>query len=331
MTLYSRMRLDRLFVDSRPGACLLVGLASCLAGALVWPSPSSAEHLSTQCTATLPVLRVTEVCPLVREDTAGQADPVPVWGQLDCQTLTRHQHQWIATDGDLHTTGNGRVQTDLSYRRLTVLDTDDVWGERCELGRNEHRSGYTPRTFVLYREGQHRVTFMSLRLPGNFPLGATAWQVVAQMKQTQPSANGGGTPVLSLEAYGGRWRLMQSTSSGASSNNRQLWSTPAQTGAWTRFAFDVRYSQDPSVGSVKVYADLNGDGDALDSGEQSPEIDTYTLKSETTGGSSTDGIAPGESIPSHLRAGIYHASSIPCPAPLGCSTEIDNVQVFDVP
>jgi hypothetical protein len=325
------MRLDRPFANSHPVARLLVVLVCGLAGAFVWPSPSSAEHLSEECTTTLPVLRVTDVCPLVREDTAGPADPVPVWGQLDCQALSRHQHQWIATDGDLHTTGNGRVQTDLSYRRITVLDTDNVWGERCELGRNEHRSGYTPRTFVLYREGQHRVTFMSLRLPGNFPLAANSWQVVAQMKQTQPSANGGGTPVLSLEAHSGRWRLMQSTSSGASSSTRELWSTPARTGTWTRFAFDVRYSQNPLLGFVKVYVDLNGDGDSLDSGEQSPGFHTYTLKREITGGSSTDGIAPGESIPSHLRAGIYHASTIPCPAPVGCSTEIDNVQVFEVP
>jgi Polysaccharide lyase len=322
--------LDRPFVVKRLGVSLAVTVC-CVAIVLVWPSPSYAEHLSTACTATLPVLRVTDVCPLVKEDTAGAEDPVPLWGRLDCQAYSRHQHQRIAIDGDLHTTGSGTVQTNLSYRRLTVIDTDDVYGERCELGRNEHRAGYTPQTFALYREGQHRVTFMSLRLPNNFPLGTNLWQVVAQMKQTQPSANGGGTPMLSLEAHSGRWRLMQSTSSGASSSTRQLWSTPAQAGAWTRFVFDVRYSQDPSVGFVKVYADLNGDGDALDSGEQSPGIRTYTLKRETTGGSSTDGIAPGESIPSHLRAGIYHASSIPCPAPLGCSIEIDNVQVFDVP
>jgi hypothetical protein len=259
----------------------------------------------------------------VKEDTAGAEDPVPLWGRLDCQTYSRHQHQRIAIDGDLHTTGSGRVQTDLSYRRLTVLDSDDVYGERCELGRNEHRARFTPQTFALYREGQHRVTFMSLRLPNNFPLGTTAWQVVMQMKQTQPSAGGGGGPILSLEATGGRWRLQSSTGA--------LWSTPARTGTWTRFAFDVYYSQYSSVGFVKVYVDLNGDGDALDPGEQSPKIRRATLKTETTGGSSTDGIAPGESIPSHLRAGLYHASSISCPAPLGCSTEIDNVQVFDVP
>ncbi len=51
-----------------------------------------------------------------------------------------------------------------------------------------------------------------------------------------------------------------------------------------------------------------------------------TLKRETTGGTD-DGIAPGESIPSHLRVGIYHNPAIACPPPSGCSTQVDNVQV----
>ncbi len=206
-----------------------------------------------------------------------------------------------------------------------MLDGDDVWGERCELGWNDHRGGPT----ALYREGDHSVTFASFRLPASYPLENTSWQVVMQMKQTQPSANGGGTPVLSLEAKGGRWRLLQSTSNGPSGDTRELWTAPAARGVWTRFAFDVTYSQDPARGSVQVDVDLNGDGDASDSAERSPAIGTYTLKRETEGGCATDGIAPGESIPSHLRVGIYHHPAIACPPPTGCAVEIDNVQIVD--
>jgi hypothetical protein len=72
--------------------------------------------------------------------------------------------------------------------------------------------------------------------------------------------------------------------------------------------------------------DLNGDGDFSDPGELSRVFHTYTLKIQVPG-PVTD-IAPGHPIPSHLRAGLYHNSSIPCPAPAGCSVDIDNVQVL---
>ena len=251
-------------------------------------------------------------CAEAFSDPGSAADPSSLWGKTDCAAASRHR---------LVEAGSG------SHRELTVLDGDDVWGERCELGRNDHRTGPT----AVYREGDHAVTFASFRLPQNYPLEDTRWQVVMQMKQTQPSANGGGTPVLSLEAKGGRWRLLQSTSSGPSSDTRELWTTPAARGVWTRFALDVTYSQDPAVGSVQVHVDLDGDGDATGAGERSPRISTYTLKRETTGGSATDGIAPGESIPSHLRTGIYHHPDIPCPPPSGCTVEIDDVQILDAP
>jgi hypothetical protein len=256
----------------------------------------------------------------VFHDTAADSDPHPAWASIQCASSTRYRY--MTSGGDPLATATGALQGNSSFRRLTVLDGDNFWGERCELGRNDWRTSPT----TIYHEGQHRVTFMSLHLPSNFPLSTTTWQVVMQMKQSQPSNNGGGTPVLSLEARANQWRLMQSNSENYSSNTHQLWSAPAQTGHWTRFAFDVIYSEHASAGYVKAYVDLDGDGDATDAGEQSSGLRTYTLKRET---SDSTYLKAGASIPSQLRVGMYHNSTISCPS--GCSVDVDNVQVLNVP
>ena len=81
---------------------------------------------------------------------------------------------------------------------------------------------------------------------------------------------------------------------------------------------------------VRVFADRNGDGDALDKKERSPVIHRATLRRETAGGSPTDGLEPGESIPSHLRVGIYHDPAYRCQGGR-CSIGIDNVGVYQLP
>jgi polysaccharide lyase-like protein len=271
------------------------------------PPPASSPGPST-CTPDPSSLTATG-CQVVFEDT-GSGSASSVWGSIDCATASRVQ---TLSGGDPSLTASATPQASGSFRQMSVFDGDDFWGERCELGLNDHRRGPT----AVYREGQRRLTFFSERLPDSYPLNMTSWQSVMQMKQAQPSAAGGGAPMLELNARGGQWLLVNEWSS--------LWSVPAQKGVWTRFAFDVRYSQDPAVGSVQVYVDLNGDGDTLDAQEQSPTFHVATLRRETDGGSSTDGIAPGQSIPSHLRMGTYHDPAIPCPN--GCSIDVDNVQV----
>jgi hypothetical protein len=261
-------------------------------------------------------------CKLVASDTASKPDPRYFWGDVGCGTtwtgppdLNRQKN--VTTGGDLHPSATGTPQGNDAYRSLTVFDGDDFPGERCELGRNDHNTG--PTTF--YHEGQHRVTYMSLKLPPNFPLDAYAWQDVMQMKQAQPSDGGDGVPVLFMGAWDNQWSI--------DSYNGVYWKFPAQAGVWTRFAFDVNYSQDPNLGWLQVSVDLNGDGDFDDDNERSPVIHTNTLKPEIDGPNGTsDGLAPGDSIPSHLRAGIYHNDSISCPAPDGCSVDLDNVQVL---
>jgi hypothetical protein len=266
-------------------------------------------------------------CSLMRNDTAMLSNPDSLWGSTDCVSSSRHE--LLYGDSDSHVTSTGSTQNNDSYRELRVIDGDDFYGERCELGRNERRYGENggSGTFALYQEGQHRITFISYRLPDTFPLSTTTWQVVTQMKQTQPSNNAGGTPVISLEVRDTKWTLVQSTSAGVGEDTRILWSAPASRNTWTRFAFDMIYSSDSSRGSIKVYVDLNNDGDALDVNEQSPVIQTYTQKYETS--PSSIGLTAGDTIPSHLRIGLYHNPTISCPPPNGCSVQFDNIQVVE--
>ena len=254
---------------------------------------------------------------LIASDTAANPNPDSFWGRNYCASDSRVQQ--ITSGGDPHPTATGAPQGNSDFRRLTVFDGDNSFGERCELGWDDLHS---PTAF--YRPGKHRITEISIRLPSNVPLGAFTWQAVTQMKSVPNNTTG--TPVLELDAYGGRWRLRQSLSRYSASDSREIWSAPAKLNFWTRFMFNVRYSPQKKRGYIRVGVDLNGDGDFSDPGERSRTFHTYTLKIQTPGPVSD--IAVGHAIPSHLRAGLYHNSSIPCPAPSGCSVDIDNVQVL---
>ena len=78
-----------------------------------------------------------------------------------------------------------------------------------------------------------------------------------------------------MEARGNRWV--------ASALWHEIFSFPARSNTWTRFAWDVYYSKDPSKGWIQISADLNGDGDFNDPGERSPVIHTATMATEIAG------------------------------------------------
>jgi hypothetical protein len=248
-------------------------------------------------------------CTVVASDTASNPDPIAFWGRLDCASADRHQV--ISSGGDTHSTADGSSQGNGSFRRMTAYDGDDVWGERCELGDNWNTGKNT-----FYHEGIRRVTYASIRLPASSDVNNPNWRNVLQMKQAQPYTNPNPASIFEVQARGGYWNV--------GSNWEDLWEAPAAQNTWTRFAFDIVYSSNASVGSIKVYVDLNNDGDASDANEQSPRIFKDTLRVEE-GAGIAEGSAPGQTIPSTLRAGIYQNSNYSCPS--GCSVDIDNVQV----
>ena len=256
-------------------------------------------------------------------DTASDPDAAALWGSIDCQRSTRHQ--LISTGGDPHLRGDREPQADDSYRRLRVREDDQRYSQRCELGRNDHRSS----PVALYREGDQLITYLSLRLPPGFKLNTRGFQVLMQMKQTQPSAAGGGPPRLAIEVSEGRWLLRHHGPASTELDDQTVWSAPARVNVWTRFAIEASYSPDPATGSVRIRADLNGDGDARDPNERSDVARVQTLRREDAGGGE-DGIPPGAAIPSHLRVGLYQHSGSTCPRK-GCFVHVDNVGVYEQP
>ena len=286
-----------------------------LAALVAIPFVPNTGTAASGCSLDLAKLR-THDCVIVKGDSGTRPDPVPLWGDLACVNAKRERE--VGPGGDRHTKAEGGAAGNRRFRQLTVVDGDNFYGERCELGNNSWKDP----TFVNYYEGDHMVTFVSLRLPRNFQLHRQLWQTVIQMKQSQPSDDSTGGPVLELQAFRGRFMLFH--------NWNELWSTKARKRRWIRFAFDVHYSQSANRGSIAVYADKNGDGDARDRGERSPVFHVATLRTEPTG-TFSDGLWPGQPIPSHLRVGIYHDPSYRCLPPGGCSIRADNVQVVRAP
>ncbi len=191
-----------------------------------------------------------------------------------------------ASDTRIKRARSPRLTGRWSYR-LEVRDGDDSYGERCELGQGNP----TRPDFPLFAEGQERWISLAVFLPRSYPMPDN-WNIFAQLKGL-----GSGGPPLALEARRGRFALAASTDSVQENvRTRRLWSGPAVRGRWTRFTLHVKFSPDPAVGFVELFA---GPG----SGRQRQllrKVSTYTMKRDSTG------IA----VPSHSRIGPYRDPQI---------------------
>jgi hypothetical protein len=268
------------------------------------PSPPATTPPPTTPPPTTPPSEIPPGLTLLKQDLATDPDPMSLWGDIDAVSPTRHQ--WFGSGGP----SGG------SFRRMTAQDGDLYHGdsERAELGNSNYQLNASGnlKTFFLYREGERRVTSYWMRLPTDFPINDMEhWQVVMQMKQSEPATNADGTPVISLQAIEGNWILKQSSSSDLSEKTRYIWTTPAKVGVWTHIVVDATYSSDPSKGLFQITI----------GGMTSPVMHSYNLKREIS--PAGPGLKVGDSIPSHLRLGIYHDPVMP-----GTHVDIANVQVF---
>src|SRR5918994_4561938 len=115
---------------------------------------------------------------VVRSDPGIEPTPEDLWGDIQCQVDSRYEH---------HVTGGPDGGP---WRQLTVLDGDDFYGERCELGRNTKRYGRSSATdhrgtFYLFRNGHRRIIDWYFKLMPGFPV-TTQNSTIFQLKHTCP-------------------------------------------------------------------------------------------------------------------------------------------------
>jgi len=198
------------------------------------------------------------------------------WASSSCETSSRVSRVISPTSQGLN-----------AYR-LELRDGDDSYGERCELGQaNPPRSG-----FPLFEEGEERWIAFQVRLPDDYPVETSRWNVFHQLKQI----GGMGTPALSMEVRDGKFHLMNSSNNGESCCTTTRWSGPAERHRWVKFNLHVKFSPNPAVGFVELYGDLDGSGQKL----LMQKTNTHTMKRDGSG----------DAVPSHSRIGMYRDSSV---------------------
>jgi hypothetical protein len=273
-------------------------------GGVIVDYAGSATSLTSALPAISGVLQVTTTPinnTLLKSDPCTNPDPTTLWVVIAAVSPSRAQQ--FSSGGP----NNG------PYRSLTVEQGDNYYGARAQLGANDWRN-----SFWVYHEGDHTDTDFDIRLPSNFPMNQNLWQQVMQMKQAQPSNNGGiVSPRIELDAYNGSWHLLTDQGTKDSSGNPtsiDLWDAPAKLGQWLHVHIDAMYSQDPTKGFVNISI-----GSAT-----SPTLHFSTLVPEIAGPETY--FQPGQSIPACLMIGPYHASSYP-------TTTVDfaNVQIRSFP
>jgi hypothetical protein len=146
--------------------------------------------------------------------------------------------------------------------------------------------------FPLFEEGEERWVAFQVRLPDDYPVETSRWNVIHQLKQIGSM----GTPALSMEVKNGKFYLMNSSNNGDSSSTTTRWSGPAQRNRWVKFNLHVKFSPNSDVGFVELYGDLDGSGEKL----LMEKTRTHTMKRDSSG----------NAVPSHSRIGMYRDPSV---------------------
>ena len=252
---------------------------------------------------------------VLREDPCTDPEYKNLWGYSDVQDDSRVAH---FTSGGPN---NG------PFRRLTVLDGDNPrgYGERCELTYNNICDGlasednwYAP--FWIYFPDTRAITEWDCRLPVDFPINATTWQVLAQMKQGAPGDVGLG-PQIGLQALHGKL-VADAHHDPHAQDGVPFAEFNVPLGEWFHLRWDVIYSNDPSKGSIQLTID----------GQPAPAIKppNGTLKTQPTDVSCGEGskkpysMKAGDPEPSVLRLGIYHDENLP-----GTHVDLANIRISE--
>jgi hypothetical protein len=244
---------------------------------------------------------------VLRQDDATNPDPQALWspdaGADDCYS-----------DFDsFQTVGSGAYDGG-PYRHIVVYDgecdSQNVDTERAELGYNSWRGdGDLPpnpdplqrapnlRTFWLFTEGDTLVTDWWVRLPSDFPISTDEFQTIEQEKQAAPNTSDLSSSVLAVEARQNQIQL--SYKGGLQGPDIPIALPAPPLGTWFHLQLTAHYTQSREDGGVTLCVN----------GQCGIASNIQTLATFDNDGVSP--YEPGDSVPSHIRLGIYHRESLP--------------------
>ncbi|MGH2962024.1 MAG: heparin lyase I family protein [Solirubrobacterales bacterium] len=224
---------------------------------------------------------------VVRSDPGIDPNPENLWGDIQCQADSRYEH---------HVTGGPDGGP---WRQLTVLDGDNFFGERCELGRNTKRYGRSSTTdhrgtFYLFRKGDRRIIDWDFKLMSGFPV-TTQNSTIFQLKHTCPCDSITSNPAVQLMPKLPNLYL-RVPSNDTDTSEWDRWSTRVQTGVWYHATLDITFHTTEADGRVQLTID---DVDGVADARSSPTLSLSTINRD-------DGVPS----PDHLRMGHYRNTAI---------------------
>jgi hypothetical protein len=209
--------------------------------------------------------------------SAGAEKPLlQEWANYSCQDATRITRVTLPS-------AQGRY----AYR-VNLNDGDSSFGERCEMAMGSPtRDG-----FPVFSPGDDTWIGYQVYIPASFPEDGDKYNEITQFKQVNDLC----APALSLHVEQDRLLLFHSADNRSSCGGRSVWSTPMAYDRWIKLLYHVKWSSDPSVGSVELWGDVNGSGLT----QLMPRTSMFTMKMDSSD----------RTQPVDARLGIYRDSSI---------------------